>query len=435
MAKKIEQKWHLTLLKQAQAALFLGLLSGVAWGQDAPVALPAPQINGAWRLSTWQPSGFAQGVLHQARTLNPSVSPAPEAEHRAEVELKATQKLGAVTFQGTATAALRGDEGTGRVNEAHLSGPLTAWGEGWQWSVGKKVVSWDVGYGFRPNDVVQQEQRRSLLPTTLQGRGVLLLEHFDADTAWSFVAVNPQHRRRDIGAAEPALAARVYHRQGAVDGHGFARWGARTGASVGGAVAWVASDALELHASLRHVQHHDTLLNTNANATALLQQNPWQPQRGGSGQQALIGGTWTNEDQLSLLVEAWYDGTAPSKAQWQTWRTRNAGLSTLEANAFIPKTALAGNWAWEASAFSVSNNLHRNNLFARLSWTHENWQPALDVLYHPADRGRILTASLTWQGDRLKIETGWRTHSGPSTAVVRQLPIQRQAYAVATWAF
>ena len=28
---------------------------------------------------------------------------------------------------------------------------------GWQWSAGKKVLSWDVGYGFRPNDVVQQE--------------------------------------------------------------------------------------------------------------------------------------------------------------------------------------------------------------------------------------------------------------------------------------
>jgi len=186
---------------------------------------------------------------------------------------------------------------------------------------------------------------------------------------------------------------------------------------------------------VRHFQHHDTWVNTNANASALLSQNPWRAQRGGSGQQALIGGTWTNEQQVSLLLEAWYDGTALSKSQWQTWRTRTNALPPLAAQTFIPKTALAGNWAWEASAFSVSNSLHRNNLFARLSWTHENWQPALDVLYHPADRGRILTASLTWQGDRLKIETGWRTHNGPTTALVRQLPTQRLAYAVATWAF
>ncbi len=63
------------------------------------------------------------------------------------------------------------------------------------------------------------------------------------------------------------------------------------------------------------------------------------------------------------------------------------------------------------------------------------WQPALDVLFHPADRGRIVTASLTWQGDRVKLEGGLRVNAGPQSAVVRQLPVGGQAYLSGTWAF
>ena len=30
---------------------------------------------------------------------------------------------------------------------------------------------------------------------------------------------------------------------------------------------------------------------------------------------------------------------------------------------------------------------------------------------------------------------GLRTHGGPTTAVLRQLPVQKQGYVTATWAF
>ena len=64
---------------------------------------------------------------------------------------------------------------------------------------GKRIVAWDVGYGFRPNDVVEQEVRRLLLASTAEGRPLLMAEHFDASTAWSFVLVNPtQPREVDV---------------------------------------------------------------------------------------------------------------------------------------------------------------------------------------------------------------------------------------------
>ena len=127
--------------------------------------------------------------------------------------------------------------------------------------------------------------------------------------------------------------------------------------------------------------------------TALRTHTPWQTALMGPGQQVLVGGTWTSESQISLLAEAWYDGAALSRSQWRQWAARNQGLPAWRALG-VPAQAVAGNLAWQGSAFSAATtgSLHRQNLYARLSWTHEAWQPALDVLYHPADGGRMVTA-------------------------------------------
>jgi hypothetical protein len=95
---------------------------------------------------------------------------------------------------------------------------------------------------------------------------------------------------------------------------------------------------------------------------------------------------------------------------------------------------VAGNLAWQASAFGAASNLRQDNLFARLSWQHERWQTALDLLYTPADQGLVATASVVWTGEHIKLEAGLRAHGGPQDAIVRQLPVQRQGYVVATWA-
>lgn len=426
-----------------KSLMFTAVAGGIfsVGGLHAQTLETTGQLRGTW--AGRQVAG--SGPLAQANALVPGMATVQPSAATVQAELRSAARLGGVAVNTSVTLQHQHPEGgpgqsDAWVNEAALSGSLgggdgAGAASGWSWSAGKKVVSWDVGYAFRPNDVVQQETRRTLSPATLVGRPLLMAEHFSADTAWSLVWVNPTRARNATGADEPALAARVYWRDGAVDWHGFARHGTRTGASVGAAASWVASDALELHASLRHYQRHDALLPGAAAAgTALASANPWQAGLGGSGQQALAGGTWTNESQVSLLLEAWHDGTAPSAGQWRQWTARNQALPAW-ATLGVPAPAVAGNLAWQASAFNVSPSLHRNSLYARLSWTHEAWQPALDVLYHPADGGRMFTASLTWQGDRVKLEGGLRTHGGPATAVLRQLPVQKQGHVTATWAF
>jgi hypothetical protein len=373
------------------------------------------------------------GPLAQANALQPDTAAVDASTNTLQAELRGDTTLAGVNLHAGATLDLQQADGAsadshGRINEAYASGSAA----GWQWSAGKKVVSWDVGYGFRPNDMVQQETRRTLAAEPLEGRALLMAERFDADSAWSLVWVNPTQDHDANGTNEAALAARWYSRTGAVDWHAFARQGEHTGTSAGMAVSWVASDAIELHASLRAYQRADSLT-TTATGNGLVSSNPWRAARLDGGGQWLIGGTWTNESQVSLLLEAWHDDTALSDGQWDAWTRRNQALPQWLARG-VPAAAVAGNLAWQASAFGAASNLRQDNLFARLSWQHERWQTALDLLYTPADQGLVATASVVWTGEHIKLEAGLRAHGGPQDAIVRQLPVQRQGYVVATWA-
>ena len=281
--------------------------------------------------------------------------------------------------------------------------------------------------------MVQREERLTLVSATPEGRPLLMAEHFAGDRAWSLVAVNPNQPASERGVKEPALAARLYQRDGAIDWHGFARVGAHTGVSLGAAAAWVATDALELHASVRRYQHVDSLW-INPQVAPLVGSNPIQAVRLDGGTQALIGGTWTTAGQLSLLAEAWWDGTAPSNSQWDQWAARHDAVTRM-ASVGTPAAAVAGNLAWQAQAFNAASSLRCSNLFTRLSWQHEAWEPALDLLYQAADGGRLVTASLLWKGDRVQVQGGVRLNAGPHAALLMQTPTRRTAYLAGTWSF
>ena len=413
----------------ARLAAALGLASTLAaMGLQASAA--APEFSGQVRPEYFDQRAAPRGPLAQAASLVPGIVTLPASGPMLETELHASG-YGITAVATLLQQRLEHDRARSDAwfDELYGSADLG----GWQLSAGKRIVAWDVGYGFRPNDVVEQEVRRTLLTVTPEGRPLLAAEYFDASTAWSFVLVNPTRPRATRYADEPALALRVYRRDGAVDWHGFARYGGHTGTSVGAAAAWVASDALELHASVRYLNAADTLALDPA-ATLLVAANPWQAASARHTAQALVGGTWTNEAQLSLLAEAWWDGSALSNQRWDDWNARNARLVALIGSA-APLPAIAGNLAWQGSALQASANLRRTNLFLRASWTYDKWQPAVDLLYTPADAGRVITASLGWQGDRVRIDAGARLYGGPSDAIAAQLPARRTVYVAGTWSF
>lgn len=382
----------------------------------------------------------SQGPLAAAEALRPGIASPRPSGLTLQAELRHRQRLGGpLALQSQVLLAherLRGGSGSGnlsRVNELHLAWDLGAW----QLSAGKQVLGWDVGYGFRPNDVVQQEARRTQFGQTPEGRPLLQLEHYRADTAWALVAVQPNrwHGNADSqrGAREAALAARVYSRVGALDVHGFARQGRHTGPSVGAALVWVAGDEVALHASVRGWRRHDRWATSTAATGTLVGSNPWRQRQDGGGTQGLVGGQWTGGPNLSLLLEAWHDGSALGDADWRRWQQRN---TTLAAVALQPaaRAAAAGNLAWQATPLEAQN-LRRDNLFLRLAWAPADWTLSIDALLTPADRGHVVSAALQWRGDRWRLDASLRIFGGPDGAVLAQLPLRRSAVLAASIAF
>ncbi|MBI3154277.1 MAG: hypothetical protein HYZ20_02615 [Burkholderiales bacterium] len=419
--------------KRLAAALLLGAAA-------AAVAAAEPGgPGGELRLVGTGRSASRHGPLAAANQIQPGVAAPASDGAQAEAELRHTQHWKAdglplaLAVNALLQAKVAGHEASradARLNELHLSADLGAW----QASAGRKVLGWDVGYGFRPNDFVQHEPRRALLASTPEGRPILMVEQFGAEHALALVWANPQ-RWNDApdasrGAGESAWALRGYRRLGAVDLHGFARHGRHTGASLGAALAWVATDELEVHASWRRLERHDGWAIAPGAGDAVQAANPWRQALRGGATQWLVGANWTGLAQQGLMVEYWHDGTALADGEWDAWQRRNAALAAAAA----PALASAGNLAWQATPFDTPN-LRRDNLFVRISWSPERWQWTFDTLFAPADRGRMHTAGLQWQGERWRLNAAWRVDAGPVHSLFAQLPARRSLLLAATRAF
>lgn len=392
-------------------------------------AQTSASYTGEARLAREFTQASDSGPYARAQALAPSVFALPRSDWAAQLQLKGDVKHRldperSVSLHADAQAVAQRPDGTtdttttSRFNELYASAELGAW----QASAGRRIVSWDVAYAFRPNDVVQREVRRQLLSSTPQGRGVVQLEHFGNDAATSLVWVEPTR-----GADESALALRHYRRFGALDLHAHAHWSRATRTSLGAALAWVATDELEVHASTRWLPRHDTRTLTDA-ATATPGQPqrtaPWQDTPAGSTHQSLIGASWTGGPDVTVLAEWWHDGTARPDAVWAQWSTRTAAL------------AEPGNLAWQAAELSTGpTSLRQNNIYLRASLKRDAWEWSLDTLVTPADGGRLTGAGLRWQGDQWRVEAAWRVAGGPAASLYRQLPVRQTGALALTRSF
>lgn len=264
-----------------------------------------------------------------------------------------------------------------RINELSLERPLA----GGFATVGKKVMSWDVGYAFRPLDVVQQEERRALNPVTLEGVPMLAWEAFDENRAITVAWTNPGHGKRGQPQDDGALAVRLYRQQGATDQYAVLRASARNGLEGGASFSHVASEALELHGSILLQQRHD--------AWVYGPRTPPRWQRRDGGGKALAGFTWTTASKFSVLGEAWLDRTVASGRQ-------------------------------------------RNGLL-RVAQTEGDWEVAADVLWQPgrglAAGSRVTSLAASWKASPWLVSASLRHFSGAATVAARNVAVATVQYA------
>ena len=370
--------------------------------------------------------------LHELNGASPFAAAAATdgfAANRSREELELRSRMWGINLVTTAHTTMqqqREPENGVIINEVYYD--VTLAGE--RFGVGKKIHSWDVGFGFRPLDLIQQENRRTLAATTLEGVPYLAWEKFSGDTAWMLLYVNPGNGTATAARNDESLALKYYLRSGSNDWHAVARWSQRTRAELGAAFATVPLPSTEWHGSLLYQQRLERQYNslTGAAGVPLSRGNPMVTREEYHGIKALTGITVTGESGFSLLGEAWYDGEAYSAGEWQALTNLTQRQRALSGNG-VPPAAIAGAIAYSGSAFDRPNLL-RNNLLLRLSHRQEGepFEPAIDLLCTPDDGGLVATLSLGYTGNQYRIDAGVRQFDGANNSAYRMMPEKRSIY-------
>ena len=411
-----------------RAALLLAL------GTAAP-CFASDAADLAWKTRTV----YEQRSLRDDTPLARGVPLTGFGRDRARLEQEARGRVG--PLQLLVTGTLSGQEGREPqakllVNEAYVD--FKAGGQ--HFSIGKKILSGDVGYGFRPIDVIQREQRLQALPPALEGVPHLSWENFSADQAWALIVANPGHGMRGDAKDDGSLALRHFRRAAYADLHAVARYSARQRIEAGFALSAVPHDSLELHASFLAQRRGERLapLSEPATPAALLATERAVGTSILNGpRKALAGFTWTWAGGWTLIGETWWDGTAPTAGDWRTLASQAARRNALADFPGVPAEAVAGSLAASTRMFQPPS-LTRRSRFARISWVDPaggGWSAAFDLLHAPDERGWTATLSGAWQADRLRIEAGLRRHGGEPGSPQRLQPERGAAFAGVSLAF
>jgi hypothetical protein len=352
-----------------------------------------------------------------------------------EVELRAAVQGINLVATGRSTAM----EGKSPDNELvvnELYYDTTLWGQ--RLGGGKKIMSWDVGFGFRPLDVIQQENRRAIFNSTLEGIPFVAWERFDETSAWTVLLANPGRGKAGSPRDDESVAAKAYFRKEQTDWHAVLRVSERHQWETGMALTQVSEEGLEWHGSFLFQRRYEKLLNRLAEepGAPLSASDPMEARVHENGVKALLGMTWTGTSGISILAEAWYDKSAYTASEWTAVADLARRQSALLGVNGIPEAAVRGNVAYSLRYFEQPNLLQQN-LLARVSWKGESgtMEPALDVLYTPGDHGWVATLSAGYEGNRYRIDTGYRVFGGPDDSAYRMLPERRVIYVAGQFAF
>ncbi|HTY98368.1 MAG TPA: hypothetical protein VMB75_00930 [Rhodocyclaceae bacterium] len=361
--------------------------------------------------------------------VGPPLVPMAERSLRSDLELRYRQggfnAQGILRQQAFAGVA---PERHGIANQFYYDGDL---GDGWGWTAGKKVLAWGVGFGFRPLDVVQREDRRGVNLPPLVGVPLLAVERFTADAAWTLAWTRPGQGGGDDNAGDgrdSALALHWYRYSGGDDLHAVARLSHRRGLEAGFGATRVIGEEWSIYGAALYQRRYTKSLNALAeNGGLLAAADPMTQVVRHDGVKAVAGAQWTGASGWSWLAEGWYDADAYGIAEWRHLDALTA--RQLAMAGLAPAQAVAGNVGWSSQAY-LASNLLRGNLLLRLSHDDgDGFKPYAELLATPADGGKVLTLGAAWEGNRQQLTMGLRRLGGAGESIYARAPLKGMAWA------
>ena len=305
----------------------------------------------------------------------------------------------------------------------------------WEVSLGKKLLGYGVGYGFRPTDIIQKQTRRTFLPTQSQGIPSLIIEKFTLTGTLSFVyAIEGSWELEKVDIERHNFAVRPYILLGNWDVMGIVHADDGGEFNIGSALNRVFGESWKLHTELLYkTQYHywENHLKENENYAG----DPMYEKKKKSGAlQSVFGLYYSGKSKIGLLTEYWYDGTAYSADDWDRHIEIAKEQNKLLENPFLPDDA-RGQIQDRIKSLSkayLPTNLLTHNIFLRLEYSADKFDPTFDWLFTPQDFGSVFTFQIESEiSGRQKLNLGYRFFDGPADSAFGASPMDWSLFA--TW--
>ncbi len=307
----------------------------------------------------------------------------------------------------------------GIVNQAYYDGQFSS---SLGWTVGKKVMTWGVGFGFKPLDLIQREDVRLMNPEPLVGKYIFSLDKYTANQSWSMILANPFMERKNNEDRDPSLTLRWYRFAGNSDLYGIFRLSKKRKIEMGLGFTHIIGDKWSIHgAGLFQERSHQKKNALLGSRKYFSNSDPMREGHYGNHLKAVLGLQWTGSSGWSVLLEGWYDGDAYKRKDWKALHALTREQRAMSTH--VPSVLSHGNIAASSQAY-LAPNLMRENLLLRISYDNRNGFLIYgDILTTPSDGGMVYTLGASWERNRSKLTMGWRHYQRKNNSAYGHSPI------------
>jgi|GEM_PF-2317099 len=315
----------------------------------------------------------------------------------------------------------------------------------WNLSVGKRKRDFDVNQALRPLDMFSPTDPLALFTLVAPGVWQAAADWFGSDNALTLLCNESQQPFLRYGKrldASWGCGGRYYQQQGSAEWQAVVHHDAAMGWRIGGSWQQVLSDALALQSSWLWQQHSwqtawidwpAVIATTQPAATtsAMPGNTPIKLDRplvqvvGDRAAWQFSAGLNYSTTRYNLLLEYGLDGQAPADQAWRALQHRLAQgkLQPIELR--------------------TSQQLFGSARISRQQWllhlrSHDNthWQHAVTLLYQPAVRGLLMSASLSYStGQHSSFNIGIKHFTGATDNAFALLGLRSEAVAGVSYVF
>ncbi|WP_299586035.1 hypothetical protein [uncultured Microbulbifer sp.] len=284
---------------------------------------------------------------------------------------------------------------------------------GWDLMAGKRRLGFGVSYAHRPVDVFLPVERNPVYLHTNEGVAVVSASRFTESGELSLMLVDANASRFHDTGLPRGLAVRWYQLGGVNEWQLLGYLDDQRGLSIGGSLVTTYGESWELHTEGRYQQRYKQWKEPSFPEAAA----PSIEEERRDGWQALLGMTWTHSEGHSLIAEYWYDSRAWRAQDWQEL-ANNAHWYRDQGSQWD-----STRYTWAAAFLGEGRNRH--NLMLHWSASNHRYNPKLDLLYSPEDRGVVVTVGCSRElRGYWTLDGSVRYFGGAKNSYLAQLPIK-----------